>query len=275
MKGLTSRRLPTAAAAFAVLTAGCGALDRFEDGGATVFVFATHHATPEDGVFPNRGDDALPREFDSTDGWTVTLFEAYVTVAAVTLVACSGTEYELNMFWGPCPEDFKDQDLATLTVAGTRVGDGDYCGLRVTYDAYQMPVIDQEAEETRHETPDNPMVEGATIYMRGAAQMGDAERIDFDLTSSETVVVDLDLSEIEGDNAPFNVAHREDFPKELLISKTYDRFFDGVDFNTLDPAAVEGQFARILAEQTRVSEGTNVTLDEDEMAPSMDDETGS
>lgn len=274
MKGSISRRLPTAAAALAVLTAGCGALSRFEDGGATVFVFATHHATPEDGVFPDRGDDAMPRVFDATDGWTVTLLEAYVTISAVTLVACSGTEYELNMFWGPCPEDLKDQDLATLTVAGTRVGDGDYCGLRVTYDAYQTPVIDQEAEETRHETPTNPMVDGATVYMRGAAQRGEGDFIPFDLISGERVVVDLDLSEAEGDDAPFNVAHREDFPKELLVSKTYDRFFDGVDFDALDPAAVAGQFPQILADQTSVSVGTNVTLPEDEMAAPMDNETG-
>lgn len=254
----TSRGLAAAATVLTVLTAGCGALDRFEDGGATVFVYATHHATPENGAFPGRGEDSMPRVFDSTDGWTVTLLEAYVTISSVTLVACSGTEYEMNMFWGPCPEDFKDQDLATLTVAGNRVGDGDYCGLRVTYDAYQTPVIDEDVEETRHETPTNPMVDGSTIYMRGAAQMGDGMFNQFELSTGETVVVELDLSEIEGEGAPFNVAHREDFPKELLISKTYDRFFDGLDFDPLDVGAAEAQMPAILEAQTRVSLGTNV-----------------
>src|SRR5690606_34430366 len=134
----SSRGLGATAMALVLLTTGCGALDRFEDGGATVFVFTTHHATrDENGLIPQRGDQEMPRVFDTDEGWTVTLLEGYVTISEVTLVACSGSEHELNMFWGPCPEDLKDKDLDTLTVAGNRVGDGDYCGLRVTYAAYE------------------------------------------------------------------------------------------------------------------------------------------
>lgn len=252
-----------AAMALVLLTAGCGALERFEDGGATVFVFTTHHATPNpDGSFPGRGDDEMPRVFDNTEGWTVTLLEAYVTISEVTVVGCDGSEHELNMFWGPCPEDIKTQDLATLTVAGNKLGEGDYCGLRVTYAPYETPVVDPDAEETRHETPANPSVQGATIYLRGGAQLGDGEFTQFELTSSETVVVDLSLEDIEGEGRPLHVAHREDFPEELLVSKTYDRFFDGEDFTTFDPAAAQARLADVLAAQTRVSLGTVVTMDD-------------
>jgi hypothetical protein len=250
------------ATASAMTSAGCGAFDRFEDGGATVFVFATHHATPEDGTFPGRGEEDMPRVFDTATGWRVTLLEAYVTISAVTLVACNGSERELNMFWGPCPEDLKDEDLATLTVAGNRANEGDYCGLRVTYAAYQTPVVDENADETRHETPTNPAVQGATVYLRGGAQLGDGDFTQFELSTPETVVVELDLSDIEGEGRPLHVAHREDFPKELLVSKTYDRFFDGIDFASFDPADVQARLPLVLEEETRISEGTLVQLDE-------------
>lgn len=242
--------------------AGCNAFERFEDGGATVFVFATHHATPENGAFPGKGQEDMPRVFDTDDGWTVTMLEGYVTISAVTLVACNGSERELNMFWGPCPEDLKDQDLATLTVAGNRANEGDYCTLRVTYAPYQTPVVDEDHDETRHETPSNPDVQGATIYLRGGAQLGDGEFTQFELMSSETIVVELPLDDIEGEGRPLNVAHREDFPKELLVSKTYDRFFDGVDFAAFDAAAVEALLPQILHDQTKVSLGTIVDIDE-------------
>lgn len=250
-----------------VVLTGCGAFDRFEDGGATVFVFATHHASPENGAFPGRGEKDMPRIFDTANGWEVTILEGYVTISSVTLIGCNDSEHDLNMFWGPCPEDLKDQDLATLTVAGNRVGEGDYCGLRVTYAAYQTPVVDEEHDETRHETPNNPSVAGATVYLRGGATLGDGNFTQFELTTPATVVVDLDLNDIEGEGRPLNVAHREDFPKELLVSKTYDRFFDGIDFANFDAAAVEATLPTVLEEQTKVSLGTIVQIESSEADP--------
>ena len=116
--------------ALAVSASACDVLD---EGGATVFVFSTHHATPENGVFPERGDDDKPRQFLSDEGWEITLLESYVTVSAVSLVRCDNTEYPLDMFWGPCPEDLRDRDLETLTVAGNKLPSADYCKLLVQY----------------------------------------------------------------------------------------------------------------------------------------------
>lgn len=265
------RGLSAAVAGIALLTSGCGALDRFEDGGATVFIFATHHATPENGSFPDRGIDNMPRTFPNSEGWEVTLLEAYVTISAVTLIGCNGSEHEMRMFWGPCPEDLRDEDLATLTVAGNHVPEGDYCALEVQYAAYQPPVIDEDADDTRHEVPSNEGVQGASIYLRGGAQFEGGEFTNFELKSPATLTVELDISEVEGPGQPLNVAHREDFPKELLVSKTYDRFFDGVDFEAFDGAAVEALLPQVLREQTKVSAGTVVDLPEDQqtMDPPM------
>lgn len=251
-----------AAVACALVLPGCNALQGLEDGGATVFVFATHHATPVDGVIPHRGDDNMARVFDTDEGWNVTLLEAYVTISAMTLVECNGTPHELDMFWGPCPEDLRDEDLATLTVAGRRVAPGNYCTLSVEYSAYQSPVIDEDADETRHETPANDQVDGATIYLQGGARQSTEDSfINFELATDASVVVDLDLSNIEGPGQPLNVAHREDFPKELLVSKTYDRFLDGLDFAALDQQAAQDDLIDVLADETRVSPGTVVQLD--------------
>lgn len=246
-----------------VFASGCGLLEeQLEDGGATVFIFATHHATPEDGVIPFKGDDDMPRTFENEEGWQVTLLEAYVTISSVSLISCGGAEYPMNMFWGPCPEDLRDEDLAPLTVAGNRVGDDNYCTLRVEYAAYQTPVIDEESD-TRHETPANDNVDGTTVYLRGGARPpGGGDSVNFEVASPSTVVVDLDLSDLEGPGRPLNVAHREDFPKELTISKTYDRFFDEVDFENFDPAFLQGRLPGLLEEQTKVSPGTVVTIDD-------------
>lgn len=239
------------------LASGC--LDRLESGGATVFVFSTHHATPVDGIFPARGDDQKPRVFDTDTGWTVTLLESYVTTSAVTLVACNGESLPLNMFWGPCPEDLRDEDLDTLTVAGNKASPGDFCELQVEYGPYTTPVIDDsEIESTRHQTPDNDDVMGATVYLRGAARMGGGDSIPFELRATDDLLVALDLSQLEGEGNPMTVAHQEDFPKELTVSKTYDRFFDGVDFDAFDAEALEDNLLDILEEQTRVSLGPRV-----------------
>ena len=50
------------------------------------------------------------------------------------------------------------------------------------------------------------------------------------------IVVDVDLSQVD-DGAPLRISGGEDFPVELVLSKTYGRLFDAVDFNVGPPFA--------------------------------------
>lgn len=239
----------------ASLLVGCEA-----DQSSLLYVFSTHHATPEDGQFPSRGDDDQPRIFENDLGWTITLVESYVTIENVTLVACNGTPLPLNMFWGPCPEDLRDEDLQTLTVAGRKIDPGDYCELIVDYGQYKMPEIEAGADDTRHEAPDNEAVDGTTVYLRGAAQMGpDGELIQFEFRGKGSQSVSLDLTTVD-DGHPLRVGSTEAFPKELTISKTYDRFFDGIDFNDYDLDDAEDELDDILEDETQVQQGQQVFI---------------
>jgi hypothetical protein len=250
-------RFPLVIAIGVLALAGCDQLDR---NGALVNVFAIHHASPEDDTFPDRGADDQPRIFQGEDGWEITLAESYVTIASVELVSCSGSSYDLKMFWGPCPEDLREKDLQTLTVAGLKVPADDYCRLEVEYAPYETPVIDEEAD-TRHVIPQNEEVDGVAVFISGIAKRGE-DSVPFVLKNGESFTVDLDLSEIEGPGNPMTVTNTEDFPKELTISKTYDRFFDGIDFTNFDEEALERELDDILAEETRVIAGTTIFPDD-------------
>lgn len=229
--------------------AGCDAPEP-----ALLYVFSTHHATPENGVFPDRGTEDQPRVFHNDEGWTVTLLESYITIDSLTLVGCNGDKYPLNMFWGPCPEDLRGTDLETLTVAGRKLDPGDYCGLELAYGPYEMPVIDEDAD-TRHAVPQNEAVDGTTVYFRGGAQMHpDDPVIPFELRGEAPLRLDLDLSEVENGH-PLRVHDKEAFPKELTISKTYDRFFDGIDFESASDDDLQAQVAAVLVLETSVSRG--------------------
>lgn len=238
-----------------------GGCDALQPGGALLYVFSTHHATPEDGVFPDRGEDNQPRIFDNDEGWEITLVESYITIEQVTLVSCSGNEYALNMFWGPCPEDLRVEDLQTLTVAGRKVDPGDYCELVVDYGPYKTPVIEPGNEDTRHRVPQNDAVDGTSVYLRGgAARPGDEDLTEFEFRGTQSERVSLDLSTADN-GSPVRVDHTEDFPVELTISKTYDRFFDGIDFDGYDESDVEDELVGVLGGETRVQIGREVLLD--------------
>lgn len=254
----TSRLVGFLLACAGLTMTGCDALD---PGGALLYVFSTHHATPENGSFPNRGDDEAPRVFENDSGWEVTLLESYITIEAVTIVTCGGRELPLQMFWGPCPEDLRAKDLETLTVAGRELEPGDYCDLIVDYGRYHMPVIEPGTEDTRHAIPPNSAVDGATVFFAGGARQNAGEdAVPFQLRGTVEQRLTLDLRTVDG-GKPFHVARHEDFPKELTVSKTYDRFFDGVDFSDFDASALEGEFDGVLEEQTRVQVGTIVQID--------------
>jgi hypothetical protein len=230
-----------------------------DEGGALVHVFSTHHATPEDGLFPDRGERDQPRVFETDLGWTVTLVESYVTTTGMVLYRCDGTPLELNMFWGPCPEDLRQRDLERLTVAGLKAAPGHYCALEVIYGPYEPPNEDEEDEhQVRHATPKSEAMLGSTVYLRGAARLGDGDQIPFELRYTEELPVLLDLTVVGEEQSPMRVHEKENFPKELTVSKTYDRFFDGIDFNDFDLEDLEASLGSVLAIETRVSKGSLV-----------------
>lgn len=237
---------------------GCEGLT---DDGSLVNVFATHHASPENGKFPDRGAAGQPRTFDLPGGRELLLSDPYVTISALTLVSCGGREHSLKMFWGPCPEDLRTGDLELLTVAGGRVDSGDYCELKIDYSAYEMPTIDEQLK-TRHVVPSNDSVDGATIYLRGVARTGDpSEDVLFELRNRESFTVTLDLLGPKGPGRPLSVRDDEAFPEQLTISKTYDRFFDGIDWENFDAVAAENELDEILTDQTQVVIGQNISPD--------------
>lgn len=241
---------------FATSSGAC--LDDLQNNSELVTIFATHHATPDGESFPFRGDDLQPRVFD-VNGWEVTLADSYITIASTTLISCSGREHDLRMFWGPCPEDLRRADLGVLTVSGLKVPPGDYCELLVEYAPYETPMIDEETD-TRHVVPTNPDVEGDSIFLRGIARRGD-ESVPFQVESDENFVVELDLSELEGEGNPMTVGRNQDFPKDLTITKTYDRFFDLVDWENFDEASLEADLDEVLEDQTRVVDGQTIPPD--------------
>ena len=123
-----------------------------------------------------------------------------------------------------------------------------------------MPVVDEDVE-TRHLVPAIDDVEGDSVFLRGIARRGTDEAVPFQLENGEDFVVALDLSEIEGDGNPLTVRTGQDFPTELTVTKTYDRFFDDVDWENFDEALLTDTLDEILADQTRVTRGLSISPD--------------
>lgn len=242
-----------------ITAGGCSVLDPLEDDGTQIVVFATHHATPVDGQFVNLGDDEKPRVFNNDLGWTVTLLEPYVVTTDVRLADCRGFSDRLEMFWGHFPEDMRAEDLDVATVAGLPVPAGEYCKLWVRYSGYEAPPETPVGDDAHHfQQPLNEEVVGSSIFLRGSAAK-DGSTLQFQFRVTTPLEVELDLSTLE-DGGPVKVLHRESFTKDLTVSKAYDRFFDGVDFESYDQAEVEADLVDTLKAETRISFGAEVAL---------------
>ncbi len=223
---------------------GCDLQEVFDDldnPRTLVNVSVTHHATAEGGTFPDRGGDGEARTFETDEGWTITLVSGFVTTASITLHGCDGDDIALDMYWGPLAEDITGHDLAMSTVGGVSVAAAEFCGLGVEYGPYPA---------------DGPMdgldarVAGATFYFTGAATRGDTV-VPFEIRSSASLRTELDMSTIAA-GAPLRVDGGEDFPVELALSKTYDRLFDTVDFETVSPEDLAEGVGAVLTLESRV-----------------------
>lgn len=231
-----------------VLGTGCDLLDLGPEGKTVVQVFATHHASAQDGMLPNFGNEGEDRVFETDEGWTVILKSGYITTNGVTLHRCEGQSQPVELYWGDVAEDLNQQDLDLATVGDIEVGPSEFCSMTVHYGPFS-----DSAPEVRPRTNE---AMGATIWLAGTAGR-DGEWVDFQIRSTESIDVDLDLRPSHG-GLPLRVTGEENFPVELTLSKTYDRFFDGIDFEALTDLDMSAQSIAVLELETRVDPGTVV-----------------
>lgn len=243
-----TRRISLLSAAAVFLPAlalnnGCAFLDSLTASSGIVDVFTTSHGTPdEQGNMPNRNGEQLI--FTNDMGWQVFINEAYVTTSAVTLVGCDGERYEIEMYWGALAEDLGETaDREPAGVGGVRVLSGTYCNVVVEYGPAS--------------TADAAAAMGTTVLLTGSAVMGD-QHIDFTWRSEIEVDVDVDISRAEL-GSPFEISTEQHVSKKLTLSKTYNHFFDGVDFGeALSQEDIDDLIADNLRKNTIAVEGTRV-----------------
>ena len=90
---------------------------------------------------------------------------------------------------------------------------------------------------------DESEVDGLTVYLEGVAERGD-ERVPFEIAVEGQADVFVDLGSLR-------ISGEEPFPVEVTVTKTYDRFFDGVDFSDFDHDEVATNAFAILELETR------------------------
>jgi hypothetical protein len=254
MPGLDRRPFLALCTFLAIASPGCG-LGLFGQTVATVRFFATHAGTLGDEGYPDYGDYETTRVFVTDMGWQVALSDVFVTTAEVRLVPCaqaSGTPIE--MFWGPCPESFvSTNDLESVPLGAVTVDNGTYCNVDVVFGPFVPPSSGDE-----HIAVGNQMIEDNTLVVIGVARRGEGatlEEVPFEIVSDVEVIARLDTSTLE-DGGPI-VLEDESFPRDLTIIKTYDRFFDGVDFATATPADIEAAILAALEFETVIYDGTH------------------
>ena len=229
-------------------SAGCELFDALQDESSLILVSATHHGTPEDGAFPNHGDFDS-RTYQTDLGWTVHVSEAHLTISEVTLQNCHGEPLAVEFHYGQFPEDLNEPDLQAKSLGSADAPATTYCAVAVTYSPYR----DVEDKDVSTHRPNTDQILDSTLYLRGVATTGD-ERFPFEVRSNRRVEVLIDISALSN-GRPFKVTGDESFPPELLLSKTYDRFFDGVDFRLMDAEDLEEQVWAVIDLETRVSQG--------------------
>lgn len=245
---MSLRRLPSLTALLLVpvlgATTGCDFLDSLGESSVIVDVFATSHGTPDsEGELPERNGDQLV--FANDMGWDIFLDEAYVTTTALSLHSCSGERFDVEMYWGALAEDMPAHgDYEVLGVGGVRATEGSYCSLKVEYGPAESGMEAAGAA-------------GSTVYLAGKA-LKDDQMIEFVWRTELAIDVDVDLSEVDG-GEPFHVGDSEFVNKKLTVAKTYDRFFDGIDFADIDSlgqADIDALVTDTLSRQTGAFIGT-------------------
>lgn len=240
------------------LVGGCEAIGGYAV--PTVVNAAHHGARNMDGALPDYGGDMEARQFTNDLGWQIVLSEGVVVTTAAKIERCDGEGVALGLPFGPYPESMLDLDASVTDFASLDLDSGEYCNLIVEYGRYQGSVAAM-AEEEPFRVPAVKDLEGATIYLAGTASKPDGEgglrTINFGFRSEQTIIVDLDMSKLE-EGGPWTITGDEPNGRALTVVKTYDEFFRGVDFDTIDEVAFEKDLPNRLAAQTRIVLGTAV-----------------
>lgn len=252
---MPTRRRLILACALCVITSGCDGL--ILESTSTVKFFAAHAGMPTETGFPDYGDAGSTRVFMTDMGWEVALSQVYVTTAEIRLVRCgkqSGTAIE--MFWGTCPEDFvASEDRETLPLGAVTIEDGSFCTIEVEFGPYV-----EDGDEEEHIQPSNPEVVGNTVLLEGVARRdpgtGTLEEVPFAVRFDTTVVAAVDVSKLDA-GGPFELAN-ESYARNLSVLKTYDRFFDGVDFASATQADLDAAVTASLELDTRIYDGATI-----------------
>lgn len=219
----------------------------------------SHHGTRDaNGVLPDFGEPDAARVFVNDKGWEITLAEAIVVMTAAQIESCAGESFDFELPYGPFPEYQLAQDQDVVDFALVDLPEGTYCKLRVEYGRYQSALAEQ-AFDTPYSLKGHAPVEGLTVYLAGYAEdlVNGNEVANFGFETNQTAIVELDLSKAE-DGRPLAITGKEPGGKALTVAKTYDKFFDGVDFVGYDKAAIEARLLEVLKAETYVVVGPQV-----------------
>ncbi len=238
------------AVATAATVSGC---DWFTvDEGGQVNVFAAHHGTAVSSAFPSYGSEGVSRVFTNDLGWTIRLTEAYVTTRSVELVACDGNTTNVTLYWGPWAEDIIDVgDTVVQGIGGVTSAPASYCSVRVKYEPFYY---DEITTAGGGNTPNNVEMDGQTVLLTYTAELGES-KISGTFTTQAKVVAQLDTSKLN-DGVPITIANDQRVPIEITLSKTYDRFFDGIDFETATASDIEATVLASLEMDSKATIGT-------------------
>ena len=237
-------------AGMAVAVSGC---DLFaDDKGGQINVFTAHHGTAVESTFPSYGSEGVSRLFENDTGWTIRLTEAYITTKSVSLISCNGGIQDVSMYWGPWAEDIIDvADTAVQGIGGVSSNPASYCMVRVSYEPFYY---DEITTAGGGNTPDNTEMNGQTVLLTYTAEKGE-DVVSGTFTTQAKIVAEVDTSNLNN-GGPIVIANDQRVPVELTVSKTYDRFFDGIDFLNTTPEEIEASVLSSLELDTALTIGT-------------------
>jgi hypothetical protein len=222
------------------------------DEGGQVNVFTAHHGTAVSSAFPSYGAEGISRVFTNDLGWTIRLTEAYVTTKNVELVACNGGTTDVSLYWGPWAEDIiAIGDTLVQGIGGVTSEPSSFCSVRVSYQPFYYNEITTAGGEN---TPSNAEMDGQTVLLSYVASL-DGNEISGTFTTQAAVIAEIDTASII-DDGPIKVAADQRVPVEITLSKTYDKFFEGIDFLTATDADIEASVLASLEMDSKATIGT-------------------